>query len=215
MQDDVRKTIYSTLIIFVVGVSLWVSIVFLNACGFSLACNKGIAKAERTPVPTLPPAFMPAADLSLKPQTNPEACRVAAAELIGAWAAANAPESEAFSFTDADGRECEATYADVQPLFVEPNFWYKGSLSCVSCHSADMTLSLAQLDLSSYAGVVSGSRRADAESKGTDILSGGTSSLLYQALAMSSAETPGHTVALTEGYFISVGKPLPAATPAP
>jgi len=215
MQDDVRKTIYSALIIFVVGVTLWVSIVFINACGFSLACNKGITKTERTPVPTLQPAFMPAADLSIQPQTNPDVCRVAAAELIGAWAVANAPESEPFPFTDADGRECEATFADVQPLFVEPNFWYNGSMSCVSCHSADMTLSLAQLDLTSYAGITSGSRRADTESKGTDILSGGTSSLLYQALAMSNAEIPGHTAALTQGFFISVGKPLSAATPAP
>ncbi len=85
-------------------------------------------------------------------------------------------------------------FEEVKPLFVEANFWYSGSLSCVSCHSVDVTISPAQLDLSSYAGIMAGSRRADAESKGTDILGDGNweSSLLYEFISTDKADIPGH-----------------------
>jgi hypothetical protein len=210
MKDDVRKTVFSTLIIFSVGVVIWVAFLFLNACGFSLACDKGIPNVERTPIPTLMPAAMPAADMNMKAAPNPDVCRVAAADLIGAWVAAGSSEKEAFEFTDTDARTCEATFADVQPLFIEPNFWANGSTSCVSCHAADMKISLAQLDLTSYEGIQSGSRRADAESKGTDILGGGKweSSLLYQFLAEAKADVPGHETSMKTGYFVFVGKPV-------
>lgn len=60
MNDDVRKTIYRTLTLFVIGVVVWIIFLFLNACGFSLACKKAAAPVDRTPVPTLIPATMPA-----------------------------------------------------------------------------------------------------------------------------------------------------------
>jgi mono/diheme cytochrome c family protein len=60
MNDDVKKYIYRTLIIFVVGVVIWVGFIFINACGFSLTCNQGAPIVERTPIPTLFPATMPA-----------------------------------------------------------------------------------------------------------------------------------------------------------
>jgi hypothetical protein len=57
---------------------------------------------------------------------------------------------------------------------------------------------------------MAGSRRADADSKGTDILGGGNwkSSLLYQFLSSSKPDVPGHA-ANVSGLVIFAGKPLP------
>lgn len=221
MKDDVRKYIYGTIIVFVVGLLAWVSVVYISACGVTLTCKQGALPVERTPIPTLIPATFPAVGMgSGQPVTSDrEACRVAAAELIGAWVSANSPEKDAFQFVDVNGKNCEATYAEVELLFKEPNLWQSGSLSCVSCHSVDVAISPAQLDLSSYAGILAGSRRADAESKGTDILGGGNwkKSLLFEFLATSKADVPGHTESVSSGSFVFAGKPLlepvPTATP--
>ncbi len=213
MTDDVRKYIYGALVVFLVGVMIWVGFIFLNACGFSLNCSRGELPIERTPIPTLLPATLPAAEMnggSEAGASEADICRVAAVDFVGAWVEAGSPESEAFQFTDVDGRNCEATFAEIQPLFIESNFWYSGSLSCVSCHSVDLAVSPAQLDLSSYEGMIAGSRRADAESNGTDILAAGNwqSSLLYEFLAEAKTDVPGHESVLTS-LTIFAGTPLP------
>jgi hypothetical protein len=225
MNDDVRKYIYGALKVFVAGVLIWVGIIYINACGFTLSCQKGQPAVARTPIPTLLPATLPAMETGSGKAAVLDQCRVAASDLIGAWVSANAPEQGAFQFTDVNGRNCEASFVDVGPLFKEPNLWYPDSLSCVSCHSVDVTISPAQLDLSSYTGIMAGSRRADAESKGTDILGEGNwkSSLLYEFLSTSKADVPGHTEAVSAGSFVFVGKPFvtpvstqtPTSTPKP
>jgi hypothetical protein len=222
MNDDVQKYIYRTLTIFIAGVGVWVGFIFINACGFSLACKQGAAIVERTPIPTLVPATMPALEI----QNNPvaaisDACRVHAVDLIGAWVSAKSPETEAFQFVDADGKKCETTFAEVLLLFNEPNLWQTDSLACVSCHSVDLTISPAQLDLSSYAGILAGSRRENEKPKGMDILGGGIweKSMLYQSLSFSKANIPGHSEAVALDSFVFAGKPLaesaPTATPVP
>ncbi|HNK64108.1 MAG TPA: hypothetical protein PKL78_00690 [Anaerolineales bacterium] len=219
MKDDVRKVIYSTIGVFLVGVLIWIGIVYVNACGFTLSCTSGKLKAVRTPVPTLIPATMPV----MQPESQSEelgesgTCYVAAADLVGAWVDAGASDTESFQFTDANGMGCEAAFEDVKPLFIGSNLWYTGSLSCISCHSVDLAVSPAQLDLSSYDGIVAGSRRADAAAKGTDILGGGDwkASLLYQFINEAKADVPGHTEVLSD-LMIYAGKPLPIeATPTP
>jgi hypothetical protein len=227
MNDDVQKYIYGTLTIFITGVLVWVGFIFINACGFSLACKQGAAVVERTPIPTLFPATMPALEIKSKPVLVSDKCRVAAADLMGAWVSANFPEEAAFQFVDVNGETCAATFAEVQPLFDEANLWHSGSLACVSCHSVDVSISPAQLDLSSYAGILAGSRRENAESKkkGTDILGGGIwkKSLLYEFLVVSKADIPGHTQSVSADSFVFVGKPFvesvstqtPTATPKP
>ena len=60
-MNDVRKYIYGTLLIFVFGVLIWVGFVFVNACGFTTQCVSG-QPVERTSIPTLIPATLPAAD---------------------------------------------------------------------------------------------------------------------------------------------------------
>ncbi len=217
MKDDVRKYIYGAIGVFLAGVLVWVGIVYVNACGFTLSCNRGQLAVARTPVPTLIPATMPAMQVENIGAAQEDTCHVAAADLMGAWVEAGASDTEAFQFADASGQTCEATFEDVKPLFVEANLWYSGSLSCISCHSVDMAVSPAQLDLSSYEGILAGSRRAEGAANGTDILGGGkwSTSLLYQFIAEARADVPGHTEALSD-LMIYAGKPLPVgATPTP
>ncbi len=225
MNDDVRKYIYGALIVFLVGVSAWVGFLFLNACGFSLTCKRGEPNVDRTPIPSLIPATMPAMPMGSGEVVVSDQCRVAAVDLIGAWVNVGSPEQEFFQFTDVNGRKCESTFEDVKPLFVEANLWSSG-LACVSCHSVDVAVSPAQLDLSSYAGIIAGSSRADAESKkGTDILGGGNwkSSLLYEFISTSKADVPGHTSAVSDLLIFAgtpllvdaTASPIPTVTPTP
>lgn len=210
MNDDVRKYIYGALLVFLVGVSAWVGFLFLNACGFSLTCRRAIPHVDRTPIPSLIPATLPVMPMGNGEVIVSDRCRVIAVDFMGAWVNAGSPEKESFQFTDVNGRDCESTFEEVQPLFIEANLWSSG-LACVSCHSVDVTVSPAQLDLSSYAGVTIGSRRENAEAKkGTDILGGGNwkSSLLYEFISTSKADVPGHTTANLD-LLIFAGMPLP------
>lgn len=220
MKDDVRKYIYGALIVFVVGVLIWVGFIYTNACGFTLACNRGTLPVERTPVPSLLPATLPAIGNTTSGEAASGMCSVAATDLLGAWVNAGSPETEAFQFVDANGQNCESTFSEVRPLFIESNLWYSGSMSCVACHGADVVISPAQLDLGTYAGIVAGSRRPDAESNGTDILGAGKweSSLLYDFITTSKADVAGHSD-ISSSLVISAGTPLAApdttATPSP
>lgn len=220
MSDDVRRTIYGVLIFFVVGVLAWVSFIYLNACGFTLTCTRGVRRPLTTPVPTLIPATLPAMQMESSSTQNEAAsdkCYVAAKDLIGAWVEAGASDTETFQFTDSNGQNCEAGFSDVDYLFVHSNLWYSGSLACISCHSVDLTVSPAQLDMSSYEGIMAGSRRADSNSKGTDILGGGKwkSSLLYDFLSGEKTDVPGHDAALSPNLMVYAGTPLPGGTPTP
>jgi hypothetical protein len=118
-------------------------------------------------------------------------CTVRLGELIGAWVMANSPETDPFPFTDARGQSCEGSFeADILPAFTQANLWYPGALSCRTCHGPDVTMSYARMDLSSYQGIMAGSSRASADSKGDDILGGGRwqDSTLYDVL--NSGEMP-------------------------
>lgn len=218
MNDDVKRYIYGAVIVFLVGVLAWVGFIFVNACGFSLACNRGNTLPETTPVPTLIPATLPAMPMESGPVQASDKCYVAGTDLIGAWVEAGSPESDPFEFTDANGATCESTFEEVLPLFTQSNLWYSGSLSCISCHSVDLAVSPAQLDLSSYEGILAGSRRADDAPKGTDILGGGNwdSSLLKGLLTEAQPDVPGHDAAFSPALMIYAGTPLePKATPTP
>ncbi len=210
MNDDVRRYIYGALTVFLVGVLAWVGFIYVNACGFTLTCHRGDLTAARTPVPTLIPATLPAMQAVSGSASTPDECYVAAADLVGAWVEAGASNTEAFQFEDVNGQTCESTFEEVEPLFVNSNLWYSGSLACSSCHSVDLAVSPAQLDLSTYEGILAGSRRADDAPKGTDILGGGNwkSSLLYQFIAETKADVPGHDEALHSGLMIYAGTPL-------
>lgn len=183
-MDDFRNIFYRLLILFIVGITVFVGLVYFWSCGFSPNCLRGMTSAQGTPVPTLAPATLPAPDFQAGGQAV-KRCRIAAVDLIGAWVTAGFPETEPFSFSDVDGLACEGTFnTDVLPLFTESNIWYPGSLACASCHNADMSVSSAQLDNSSYAGLLAGSRRESQEATGNDVLGGGDweASLMYDVL---------------------------------
>ena len=222
MNDDVRKVIYTTVLVFVVGVIFWIGFIFISACGFSLTCEQGQQPIEGTPIPTIGHAPAPA----LVSQDVSGKCQVYAVDLLGAWVTAGASETEAFTFTDADGNACEGTFAeDIRPLFVEPNLWYPGTSSCVSCHNVDLEkTSVAKLDLTSYAGIMAGSQRESADAKGTDILGSGNweDSLLYQYTYVHPVQPPGHGDTPSMGPVVFAGKagstpstPAVTVTPTP
>ena len=163
-------------------------IFLLLAAVLLAACSSGPNTATLgTPmpvaVPPTPPQFASLA--APPPAAGQEPCRVHAVDLLGAWVTAGAKETDPFSFTDFQGEACQGTYAaDVQPLFSRSNVWYTGAPACITCHYADTATAWAQLDLSSYAGVIAGSRRATPDAKGTDILGAGNweKSILFTQL---------------------------------
>ena len=182
-MNDVRKVIYGTIIGFFLILGLWFSIVYISSCGFTFTCNRSEPLVDRTPIPTLIPATLPVQSTGGDAVFNK--CQIAAADLIGTWVSAGYPETDKFTFTDVKGQECEAVFGrDVQPLFLESNVWYPGSLSCSSCHNSNLATAQMNMDLSSYAGILAGSQRPNGEPKGKDILGGGVweNSVLRQML---------------------------------
>lgn len=156
-------------------------------CGFNNDCSQAaLPEIIHTPIPTLIPASMPIA------QTGGESagakCAVRAMTLLEAWVNSGVPEIEPFEFTDNNGAACTATFADVQVLFSEGNLWYAGAPACTTCHNSNVAAASAQMDLSSYAGILAGSRRASPEMTGNDILGGGvwTNSKIYEGLTLPS-----------------------------
>ncbi len=185
MNDDTRRLIYGTIVAFLLFIAAWLGFIYISACGFTLTCVRGAPLVVRTPVPTLIPVKQSAAQPQPTAVKFEKQCQVHAIDLIGAWITAGHSETEAFSFTDVNGQNCEGTFADIQPLFTENSLWFPGSQGCDSCHNADLTDRSKGLDLSSYQGLSLGSRRVQgASNPGNDIFGGGDlkKSLLYQVL---------------------------------
>lgn len=196
MSDDTRRLIYGTIIAFLAFITAWLGFVYVSACGFTLNCIQGAPLVVRTPMPTL----IPYGEIEQRTGTITEGefnqCQVGATDLIAAWVTAGHTESEPFPFTDVNGQDCEGTYADIQPLFVENSVWFPGSLGCTSCHNSELGERSGGLDLSSYEGVSLGSRRvAESTSPGTDIFGDGDweKSLLHEFLVNQGLTTTGHS----------------------
>ena len=190
-MDDFRKFMYIALTAFVLLLVVWIGIVYVSACGFTLTCQQGQPLVPRTPVPTLAAATLPAPDFSVSSPAI-KRCSVAAVNLIGDWVSAGYSETEPFTFTDVNGNSCEANFTDdVQPLFLESNVWYPGSLSCTSCHGPDLAVAFMNMNLSTYEGILAGSGRPNGEPQGNDILGGGDwqQSLMYQMLYAPNGTT--------------------------
>jgi hypothetical protein len=195
MNDDVRRLIYGTLTLFLLGVVGWVTTLLIFSCGADLACRQAEPRALRTPVPTLIPIKHGEAETQPVTVAEFNKCAVVATDLIGAWVSAGAPESETFTFSDVNGKPCEGTFADIHPLFVENSLWYKGALGCVSCHNADLAERSGGLDLTTYEGILMGSGRADVNAEGEDILGNGSweNSALHTVLLEQGFVPEGHS----------------------
>lgn len=225
MNDDTRRLVYGTIVAFLAFIALWLGFVYISACGFTLNCIQGAPLVVRTPIPTLI-ARVESQQQPGMTEVEFNKCQVRAVDLIDAWVAAGHTETEPFPFTDLNGQNCEATFADLQPLFVENSIWFPGSLGCTSCHNADLTDRSAGLDLTSYQAISLGSRRvAGSTSLGTDIFGDGDleQSLLHQVLTQGLT-TLGHApdgeppqTILYAGQAVAEGQATatPAATATP
>ncbi|KXK14013.1 MAG: hypothetical protein UZ14_CFX002001353 [Chloroflexi bacterium OLB14] len=121
MNDDMKTYIYGLLTVFLLGILTWVGFLYINACGFTLTCHRGDLAVIRTPVPSLIPATMPVAVVEEAVATpemhTQELCEVNAQSLIEAWVISGTSETEQFQFTDANGVNCQATFAEAKALF--------------------------------------------------------------------------------------------------
>lgn len=183
----------------------FIVMLYVGNCGFKTNCSTvGLPDVIHTPIPTLIPATLPAPETSSVSQVGN--CLVSAKDLLSAWVSAGYPQTSLFDVQDINNTLCQATFANVQPLFTGPNLWYKGTLSCASCHNSDLANAAAQLDLSSYAGIVAGSRRSSPDAKGNDILGGGDwdKSLLNQMLFVEKLMPLGHPAG-TGDVVVSLG----------
>ncbi len=59
-MDDFRKILYGVLVGFILMLVVWISLLTSLGCGFSLSCRSAVPTAERTSIPTLVPATLPA-----------------------------------------------------------------------------------------------------------------------------------------------------------
>jgi mono/diheme cytochrome c family protein len=194
---------------------------YIGGCSYRNNCMEGgRAQLTHTPISTLIPATLPANVAAFPDSASTENCSVTAGTLLSAWVLAGFPESQAFNFTDLNNIACEAIFADVQPLFTESNLWYPGALACTSCHNAALSgAASAQLDLSSYAGVVAGSHRSPGSTTGVDILGAGNwqESRLNQSMFVLRQMPYGQppNVVSAEGPTILAGIPVSVANATP
>jgi mono/diheme cytochrome c family protein len=198
---------------------------YVGSCSYRNNCmTGGRSRLVHTPIPTLVPAALQTNGIPFASSSSSENCTVTAGALLSAWVSAGSPETQPFLFSDMNGVGCQATFTDMQPLFTQSNLWYPGALACTACHNANLSSAdSAQLDLSSYAGVMAGSQRVLGSATGVDILGGGnwSSSKLNQALFVlrqmpygrQSKSVPAAGPIVLAGLPVSVANAGPTATP--
>jgi len=72
-MNDVRKMIYGGILGLFLFVGLMLSVAYVSSCGLTLSCLKAAPKIDRTPVPTLVPATLPASrQIQLPISATPE-----------------------------------------------------------------------------------------------------------------------------------------------
>lgn len=172
-RDDFQKILYGVLVLFIIGILVYI--------GFISTLAGAKPAPERTPIPTLIAATLPAPQVA----AGPAKCAVRAVDMFASWINSGYPETEPFDVVSQDGSLCTASFkVDVLPVFNEANLWYPGAPACTTCHNTTLAATGAQMDLSSYSGILAGSRRASPDAKGNDILGGGNweQSLLYEVL---------------------------------
>ena len=199
---------------------------YVGSCSYRNNCmTGGRSRLIHTPIPTLVPATLQTNGLPFPSSSSSENCTVTAETLLSAWVSAGSQETQSFLFSDMNGIGCEATFADVQPLFTQSNLWYPGALACTACHNANLSSAdSAQLDLSSYAGVMAGSHHSAGSATGVDILGSGnwSSAKLNQVLFVlrqmpygrQSNGLPGAGPTVLAGLPVSVANATATQPPA-
>lgn len=225
MNDSTKNIIYGVLVGLPTMLLVWIFGLYFFGCGATNSCT-GISLPDLTPVPTLLAATLPAPKVGAEAVAATPKCSLTALSLIGDWVSSGYPEKDTFTFTDAKGTNCTATFKDdVQKLFITPNLWYDGAPACTTCHYADVAKATKNMDLSSYAGILAGSNRVGGKPKGDDILGGGNwnDALLHKMLFAPNGKTEigrppmplgRPTTVPAEGPVISAGIPAGGNTTA-
>jgi mono/diheme cytochrome c family protein len=176
---------------------LFIGVLYVGNCGLSTDCSQAsLPGIIHTPIPTLIPATLPAPLLGAPSEAETK-CMATARTLLSTWVNSGFHEIDPFQFTDINGNACQATFADLKPLFSEANLWYNGALACIQCHHADISTASANMDLSSYMGILAGAKRTSPSTKGEDILGGGNwdqsilNDMLFIAQKMPFGRPPG------------------------
>ena len=173
MKRDFKSCMLYALFGLPIFLFLFIATIYVANCGLSANCSQaGLPAIIHTPIPTLIPVSITTQPAPVQVDTR-AVCSVTGRDLLNAWVSAGYQETQLFTFRDIHGNTCQATFADVITLFNQPNLWYSGALACNTCHNADVTVAAAGLDLSSYAGIMAGSRRTLSTNQGEDILGGG------------------------------------------
>ena len=194
MKRDFKSWMLYALFGLPILVLLFIATIYFVNCGFNADCSQaGLPGIIHTPIPTLIPAMIPN-QMGVKLAQAHPTCLVTTRDLLSAWVSAGYQETQPFNFRDIDKNACQATFADVLPLFTQPDLWYRGALACDSCHNSDLSIAAAKLDMSSYAGILAGSMRTTLTGQGEDILGGGNweESLLNQTLFVNQLMPFGH-----------------------
>jgi hypothetical protein len=213
MKRDFRTWILLLILILPIFFFIFIAAIYIGNCGFDTDCSQAALPSKiHTPIPTLIPATMPAPEQA-EISASVAKCSVAARSLLSVWVNAGYPEKDTFEFIDLNGQICLGTFGDVAVVFQEANLWYPGALACINCHHEDLATASAQMDLSSYAGIIAGSRRSSPDVKGNDILGGGVweQSLLNDQLFISKKMPFGRPegVVPEDGPTILSGSPKP------
>ena len=211
MKQDFKTWILLLLFGMPIFFCLFIAAIYIGNCGFNNDCSKASQlQVIHTPIPSLIPATLPVPKLASLGASTPK-CTVDARTILSAWVNAGYPEKDVFEFTDLNGADCEATFADIEILFTEGNLWYSGAQACITCHNENLGANAARMDLSSYAAILAGSRRASADVKGNDILGGGIwdnaklNDVLFISKKMPSGRLPGAVA--EDGPIILTGRP--------
>lgn len=219
MKRDFKSCMLYALFGLPIFLLLFIATIYFANCGFSANCSQASLPAIiHTPIPTLAPVFIPTQAAPIPTETR-AVCTVTGRDLLNAWVNAGYAETQLFNFRDINGNTCQATLANVITLFTQPKLWYAGALACDACHNADVSVAAAGLDLSSYSGVLAGSRRTSSVSQGVDILGNGNweKSILNDQLfvyqLMPFGAPPGALA--PDGPTIQAGILVTNATPAP
>jgi mono/diheme cytochrome c family protein len=189
---------------------LIIAVVYVGNCGLSPDCSQAsLPGIIHTPIPSLIPAAIPSQGGVKQVEALATQCVITTRDLLSAWVSAGYYETQPFQFRDINGNTCQATFLDVVPLFTQADLWYKGALACDSCHNSDLSIAAANLDLSSYAGILSGAKRTPPNGQGIDILGGGNwdNSLLNQMLFVNQLMPFGHPLGsvVRDGPIIHAG----------
>jgi hypothetical protein len=160
MKRDFKATMLILIFGLPIFLLLFIVVLYVGNCGFTTDCSQAsLPDIIHTPIPTLIPATLPAAGV-VQSEGEQLKCTVTARTLLSAWISSGYPETDLFQFQDSNSNTCQATFVDVIPLFNEANLWYSGALACISCHNSDVAIASANMDLSSYAGILAGAKRS-------------------------------------------------------